>query len=82
MILPSKNIAGDLALLTVGAQILAQLDAPGTVNAIWDRVNSYRAASNAPSSLPFWWFALALDLLYSVDAVDLEDGQLVRSHAS
>lgn len=82
MILPSKSIREDLALLTVGAQILDQLDAPATVNALWDRVISLRAYRNAPSSLPFWWFALALDLLYSMDAVVLTNGQLVRSHAT
>ena len=82
MILPSKSVAEDLALLTVGAQILDRLETPGTVNAVWDRVNSLRIATNAPSNLPFWWFALALDLLYSMEAIELTDGTLVRSHAS
>ena len=82
MILPSKSIAQDLALLTVGAQILDQLESPATVNAVWDRVNSFRAVRNAPSSLPFWWFALALDVLFSIGAIDLADGQLVRSHVA
>jgi hypothetical protein len=82
MILPSKSIAQDLALLTVGAQILQQLHNPATVNATWDRVTSMRVSQNASSALPFWWFALALDLLFSVGAIDLRDGQLVRSHAA
>ncbi len=82
MILPSKSIGQDLALLTIGAQILDQLDAPATVNALWDRVTSLRADRSAPSNLPFWWFALALDLLYSVDAIEFTNGQLVRSHAA
>jgi hypothetical protein len=81
MILPSKSISEDQALLTIGAQILDQLDAPATVNALWNRVTSLREDRNAPS-LPFWWFALALDLLYSLGAVHFADGQLVRSHAS
>lgn len=82
MILPSKSIAEDLALITVGAQILDQLDTPGTVNSVWDRVVTFRARQKAPSNLPFWWFALALDLLYAVNAVALTDGQLVRSHVA
>jgi hypothetical protein len=82
MILPSKSIAEDLALLTIGAQILNQLEAPATVNALWDRIMSWRSDHASPSNLPFWWFALALDLLYSVDAIELIDGQLARSHAT
>ena len=37
MILPTKSIAQDLALLTVGAQIIQQLDRPATVNAAWEK---------------------------------------------
>jgi hypothetical protein len=82
MILPSKSIGQDLALLTVGAQILQHLESPATVNAIWDRVISFRAERDSPSALPFWWFALALDLLFSINAVDITDGQLVRCHVA
>ena len=82
MILPSKSIGQDLALLTVGAQILQNLQSPATVNAIWDRVSSFRDKRNAPSALPFWWFALALDLLFSINAVEMNDGQLVRRHVA
>lgn len=82
MILPSKNISEDLALLTVGAQILEQLNNPGTVNSVWDRLVTFRESIDAPSNLPFWWFALALDLLYSLNAIEFANGQLVRSYAS
>jgi hypothetical protein len=81
MILPTKSIDMDLALLTVGAQIIQQLERPATVNVTWDRVISFRANTNAPSALPFWWFALALDLLFSLGVIELGDGQLMRSNA-
>jgi hypothetical protein len=81
MILPTKSIGQDLALLTVGAQIIQQLERPATVSAAWDRVTSFRTSINAPSALPFWWFALALDLLFTMGAIELADGQLMRSNA-
>jgi hypothetical protein len=81
MILPTKSIGQDLALLTVGAQIIEQLERPATVNAAWDRVTAFRNSIDAPSALPFWWFALALDLLFATGAIDLDAGQLVRSDA-
>ncbi|HVB45659.1 MAG TPA: ABC-three component system middle component 6 [Streptosporangiaceae bacterium] len=82
MIMPSKSIREDLALLTVGAQILQQLDSPATVTSLWERVVSFRVNLNSPSALPFWWFALALDLLYSIGAVELNNGEMVRSLAA
>ena len=81
MILPTKSIDQDLALLTVGAQIIQQLERPATVSATWDRVASFRASINAPSALPFWWFALALDLLFTMGVIELDDGQLMRRNA-
>jgi hypothetical protein len=82
MILPTKSISQDLALLTVGAQIIQQLERPATVSAAWDRVTSFRTTINAPSALPFWWFSLALDLLFTLGAVELDDGQLTRKNAT
>lgn len=82
MILPSKSIREDQALLTVGAQILRQLDTPATVNALWDRVTSFRTEENESSALPFWWFALALDMLYAIGAVEFTSGQLAVSHVA
>ena len=82
MIVPSKSIREDLALLTVGAQILERLEAPATVNALWDRVTELRSQRHSASALPFWWFALALDLLYSMGVVELINGEVTRSSAS
>ena len=77
MILPSKHLPPERALLTVGATLLAGLERPMTVSALWQRVKEA-----APHSLSFDWFVLALDLLYVLDAVQLRDGILVRSVAA
>lgn len=73
MILPTKHLPQERALLTVGAALLAQLERPITVSALWQRVNG--AVSPAPT---FDWFVLALDLLYALGAVELRDGLLNR----
>lgn len=74
MILPSKHLPPERALLTVGATLLARLERPMTVSALWHKVREA-----APASLSFDWFVLALDLLYILDAVQLSDGILVRN---
>ncbi|GAA4635935.1 hypothetical protein GCM10023196_083590 [Actinoallomurus vinaceus] len=78
MLLPSKSVPADQALLAVGAQILVQLEQPGSVSAVWDRLQEWRSAHAVESALPFWWFALALDVLYAIGVVDQRDGELMR----
>ncbi|MEV6032247.1 ABC-three component system middle component 6 [Nonomuraea sp. NPDC052116] len=78
MLLPSKSIPADQALLAVGAQILVQLERPGSVSAVWERLQEWRTERGMRSALPFWWFSLALDVLYTIDVVEQRDGELVR----
>ncbi|WP_093702896.1 ABC-three component system middle component 6 [Streptomyces sp. MnatMP-M27] len=85
MLLPSKSIAADQALIAVGAQILVQLESPGSVSAVWQRLANWRSDEKMPSAIPFWWFALSLDVLFAAGAVVIQDGELRRvqnvSHA-
>ncbi|MEW2467133.1 ABC-three component system middle component 6 [Streptomyces sp. NPDC046994] len=76
MLLPSKSIAADQALIAVGAQILLQLERPGSVSAVWQRLTAWRGNEKMPSAIPFWWFSLSLDVLYAAGAVVLQDGEL------
>jgi hypothetical protein len=81
MILPSKHLHQDRALLTVGAQILERLESPKTVSSLWEELRPMknRPGQNAPSpSLSYDWFVLALDLLYTLGAVDLKRGLVSR----
>ncbi len=65
MILPTKHISPAESLLGIGALVLKHLDRPQTVTHVWEGV---RRELNVPS---FQRFVLALDLLYTVSAVDL-----------
>jgi hypothetical protein len=77
MILPSKHLPQDRALLTVGAAILRHLSHPLTVSALWDQMPRSAGEQRAQSPLRYDAFVLALDLLFLVGAVDLRDGLLV-----
>lgn len=72
MILPTKYISPARSLLGVGGVLLARLDRPRTVPALWDSVRV------VPEVGTFERFALALDLLYILGAVELESGILRR----
>lgn len=82
MILPTKGIQADRALLAVGADILRLLDEPKTVSRLWDEMRAHRSKQPVPSTLSFDWFVLALDLLHAIGAVEMEQGRLIRSATS
>ncbi|MFI8947591.1 MULTISPECIES: ABC-three component system middle component 6 [Streptomyces] len=69
MILPTKGVSADRALLTVGAQIIRELDEPSTVSGLWHLVRVKRAQDENSTPLTFDWFVLALDLLFAVGAI-------------
>lgn len=77
MILPTKGLAADRALLSVGAEILRHLDRPKTVSRLWEQLRHRQ--SSLLEAIPYDWFLLALDFLYSLGAVDFEDGRLRRA---
>jgi hypothetical protein len=79
MILPTKHLAADRALLTIGARILAALEDPKTVSALWDGIRKRRHLHDGHGPISYDWFILGLDLLYAIDAVRFENGLVRRS---
>ncbi|MFG1879994.1 ABC-three component system middle component 6 [Sphaerisporangium sp. NPDC049003] len=78
MIVPTKGVAPQRALLAVGAQIvLATEQQPVTINQAWRRLLSWREENHHRAPLTFGWFALALDLLYALGLVELDRDVLV-----
>ena len=77
MILPTKHIRPDRALIGVGAEVLGALAQPMTVSKLWDTVRSLRSTDTSSPVIDYRWFVLALDLLYAIGAVELERG-LIR----
>lgn len=82
MILPSKHLQQDRALLTVGAHVLTFLVRPKTVSALWDELSRHDTSVAAmPRKITYDWFLLALDLLYAMGTIELESGLVARRAA-
>ncbi len=82
MILPSKHLPQDRALLTVGAHVLTFLAHPKTVSALWEELNRPDAGLAAtPRRITYDWFLLALDLLYALGTIELKSGLVARRTA-
>jgi len=78
VILPTKYLPHDRALLSVGAEILAQLKEPRTVSELWECVREDRQSKITATPLSFDWFVLALNLLYAVTAIEYSNGVVRR----
>lgn len=79
MILPSKHLSQNRALLTVGARILQHMKRPKTVSALWEDLPCH--AEGNPHSAPilsYDGFVLALDLLFLIGAIEMKEGLLAR----
>lgn len=72
MILPTKHVPPRKAILGVAAILLQPIRASPTVSDLWAQVRSN------PDVGTFERFVLALDLLFLLGAVDLQDGRLQR----
>jgi hypothetical protein len=79
MILPTKHLAQDRALLSVGAKILPSLDEPITVSALWEQLSRDSTSLTSQNSLRYDAFVLALDLLFVLGTIELNDGLITRA---
>lgn len=75
MILPSKHLGGDRALITVGAEILEVLREPKTVSRLWTDLKRRR---DETVPIMYDWFVLGLDLLFALGLIDFERGRVAR----
>ena len=79
MILPTKHIRPDRALLAVGADVLGCLREPMNVSRLWDEIRTARSDREVSAPINYDWFVLALDLLFIVKAVQFDRGLVQKT---
>ncbi len=72
MILPSKHISEEQALLGIGGVLLTHLEKSQTITSLWEKVRENHAVGT------YERFVLALDLLYITGVVNLKNGLINR----
>ena len=80
MILPTKRMTVETSLLGVGADVLGSLGRPKTVSRLWDDVKALRETRSLAAPPNYDWFVLALDMLYAVGAIELNDGEVRKAN--
>ena len=79
MILPTKRLPQDRALLAIGADVLIALRRPQTVSKVWDEMKKRRSARKEAAPLSFDWFVLSLAFLFAINAIELRNGRLHKA---
>lgn len=83
MLLPTKGVSSDRALMTIGSEILGELRDPLPVSALWERFTAREHSSTRGHRITFDWFTLALAALYAMGLIDTsDDGFIRRAHVS
>ena len=79
MILPTKHLSQERALLTMGGRLLKNMSHPKTVSALWEDVTRKNSTKGSQVAMRYERFVLALDLLFIMGAVEIKDGLLYRT---
>jgi ABC-3C biological conflict system middle component len=78
MILPTKRITPDRALLGIGANVLALLEEPKTVSRLWSDFKTHTQSKTPAGIVTYDWFVLSLDLLYMMGTIRVQEGLIQR----
>lgn len=83
MLLPTKGITPERALLTVGAELLHLLDSPATVSGLWERFTHQMSLRQKSNNITFDWFSLSLSMLFTIRAINWDEkDRLVKCNVS
>jgi hypothetical protein len=80
MILPTKHLGPERAMLTVGAEILSFLTEPKTVSRLWSELSSMMSERSSTRIINYDWFILSLDLLYMLGSIEMDHGRIRRTN--
>lgn len=78
MLLPTKGVSSDRALITIGAEILDELHDPSSVSTLWERFSVRERSASKERRIMFDWFALALSTLYTMNLIDTSADRFIR----
>ncbi len=79
MLLPTKGIPPESALLSIGANVLGLLAEPTSVSSLWERYQSKHVSrgTNRPG-ISFDWFSLALTFLFGIGVIEMTNAQQIE----
>jgi hypothetical protein len=78
MILPTKRLGPERAMITIGAEILSLLTEPKTVSRLWNELSRMMSERSSTRIINYDWFILTLDFLYMLGSIEIDHGKIRR----
>jgi len=70
MLLPTKGVSAERALMTVGSELLDVLQTSRSVSALWEHYTATEREEGDSDRVTFDWFSLALASLFAINLVE------------
>lgn len=81
MLLPTKGVSAERALITVGSDLLEVLQTPKSVSSLWEQYNHREREAGGTDHVTFDWFSLAIASLFAINVVEwTPSGHLRRAN--
>jgi hypothetical protein len=77
MLLPTKHLAADRSLMSVGSRVLSHLSMPSSVSELWHSME-VEQQERGLHRVSFDWFLLALSMLYAIGKISFNGGVVAR----
>lgn len=79
MILPTKHLHPDRALISVASEVLELIKGRTAVSSVWNALQEKHISTLRYGDVPYDWFVLALDLLFLFGAIEEKGGFIQRT---
>lgn len=70
MLLPTRGVASERALMTIGTDLLEALQTPRSVSSLWEHYCDREREPGTLNQVTFDWFSLALASLFALRVVE------------
>ncbi|MEZ9625475.1 ABC-three component system middle component 6 [Aliivibrio fischeri] len=78
MILPTKHLSPDRALISIASDVLNFIDNRATVSSIWEELQLKQKKECRVGEVPYDWFILSLDLLFIMGIIEERSGFIIK----
>lgn len=78
MLLPTKGVSAERALMTIGSELLEILETPRSISSLWEQYKTQQGGSGVLDHVTFDWFSLALSSLFAINLVEWSSSGFLR----
>lgn len=80
MLLPTKGVSAERALMTIGLDLLELLQTPKSISSLWEQYKARKSGPGVLGHVTFDWFSLAISSLFAINLVEwTSSGHLRRA---